>query len=68
MSPADEELLRAIFQHGVDVGYARRCDEESAEWRALAEHVRKYSRMKTHTELELARWGGPRDKDYPGAR
>ncbi|MFI7618037.1 hypothetical protein ACIBP6_43140 [Nonomuraea terrae] len=54
----DEEFeiaYRLGFAAGVEVGYGRRCAEEEAEWKALAEHVQKHARMRTLDEIQQAR-------------
>src|SRR5262245_327477 len=46
---------------GWDIGYGHAHHEMADEWRKVAEHVRRYGRMRTFQEVELARWGGPRE-------
>ena len=74
-----EALFRTAYEMGFnagrDVGYAQAKHEEEQDWAALTAHVQSLgtSDAKTHTEMELRRWGGPRADygkprpgDYPG--
>lgn len=50
-----ELAYRLGFEAGRDVGYGQRCAEEAAEWKAIAEHVRRHARMRTFADILKAR-------------